>query len=50
SLPIIAILLAALPDRQPNDERTAMRMALGLALAWLLLVISSGALQIALTS
>ena len=47
SLPIIAILLAALPDRRPDDERTAMRFALGLASAWLLLVISSGAIQIA---
>jgi lactate permease len=50
SLPIIAILLAALPDRKPNDERTAMRMALGLAFVWLLLVISSGAVQVAIAS
>ncbi|MGI9521655.1 MAG: L-lactate permease [Hyphomicrobiaceae bacterium] len=48
SLPIIAILLAALPDRKPNDASTATRMALGLAFVWLLFVISSGTFQIAM--
>ena len=38
SLPIIAILLAALPSRQANDERTAMQIGLILALLWMSLV------------
>lgn len=50
SLPIIAILLAALPDRQDNDERTAIRMAVGLALLWLVLIMASGAVQIAMAT
>ena len=48
SLPIIAILLAALPDRAVDDERIAMRLGLGLALVWLLFVIGSGTVQFAL--
>lgn len=48
SLPIIALLLAALPNRKDGDERTAMRMALSLAAIWLLFVIASGFVQIAL--
>ncbi len=48
SLPIIAILLTALPNREAADERTAMRMALGLAVVWLLFVIASGTAQIAM--
>ena len=47
SLPIIAILMAALPTRQPEDERRAMRSGLMLAAAWLSLVIASGAWQVA---
>lgn len=49
SLPIIAILLSALPNREANDERTAMRMALGLAAVWLLFVVASGIVQAAMT-
>lgn len=48
SFPIIAILLAALPNREDGDERTAMRMGIGLAALWLLFVIASGFVQIAL--
>ena len=50
SLPVIAILLAALPSIETNDERTAMRMALGFAILWLLIVIASGSAQLALTA
>ena len=49
SLPIIAILLAALPDREATDERSAMRTGISLALVWLLIVIASGAVQVAIT-
>jgi L-lactate permease len=49
SLPIIAILLAALPDSKATDERFAMRMGIGLALVWLFFVIASGAVQTAVT-
>jgi lactate permease len=42
SLPVIAILVAALPERQSGDERAAMRTGLGLATIWLLMVIASG--------
>ena len=49
SLPIIAILLAALPDSKATDERFAMRMGIGLALIWLIFVIASGAVQTAVT-
>jgi lactate permease len=47
SLPIIAILLAALPDRKATDERSAMRTGISLALVWLLFVMASGAVQTA---
>jgi hypothetical protein len=46
SLPIISILIAALPDRTKGDERTAMRAGLGLAAVWMLIVIASGWLQL----
>ena len=42
SLPVIAILVAALPNRQAGDERAAMRAGLGLASIWVLMVIASG--------
>ena len=48
-MPIIAILLAALPHREADDERKAMRLGLGLALIWLLFVITSGAVQFAIS-
>lgn len=47
SLPMIAILLAALPNREPGDEKVAMRHALGLAAIWMFTVIASGGLQFA---
>ena len=46
SLPVIAILTAALPDRRDGDERAAMHAGLGLAAIWLLLVIASGWTQL----
>jgi lactate permease len=48
SLPVIAILLAALPNREADDERTAMRVGLGLAFVWILFVIASGVAQLAM--
>lgn len=48
SLPVIAILVAALPERRPGDERTAMRQALCLSGFWLFIVIASGWTQLAL--
>lgn len=48
SLPVIAILVAALPETRPGDERTAMRQALGLAGIWLTIVVTSGWVQLAL--
>ena len=48
SLPIIAILLAALPNEEINDKRTAVRFGLTLGIIWLLLVITSSAIQIAI--
>ncbi len=48
SLPIVAILMAALPDRQRDDERGALRWGLVLASVWMALVIASGWLQLAL--
>ncbi len=48
SLPVIAILVAAMPDHRAEDERMAMRQALGLAAVWLLMVIASGWLQLLL--
>ena len=47
ALPIIAILLAALSNREVGDERTAVRMGLSLGAIWVLIVIASGSLQIA---
>ncbi len=46
SLPIIAILLAALPERQREDDRTALRTGLWLAGVWMVLVIASGWVQL----
>jgi lactate permease len=48
SLPVIAILVAAMPESQPGDEGTAMRQALGLAGIWLTIVVASGWVQLAL--
>lgn len=48
SLPIIAILLAALPSRQANDERTALWIGLILALLWMMVVATSGIVQLAI--
>ncbi len=46
SLPIIAVLLAALPNRQPTDERHAMWIGLLLALVWGMVVVTSGIMQL----
>jgi lactate permease len=48
SLPVIAILLAALPDRDARDERVAMRMGLGFAVLWIMFVVASGSAQVAM--
>ena len=48
-MPIIAFLLAALIHREADNERKAMRLGLGLALIWLLFVITSGAVQFAIS-
>jgi len=48
SLPVIAILLTALPNRVANDERTAFRVGLGLAVLWVLFVVASGLAQLAI--
>lgn len=48
AFPIIAILLAALPNMEREDERIAVRAGFGLAALWLLFVIASGAAQLAL--
>jgi hypothetical protein len=48
SLPIISILLAALPDRTQGDEREALRRGLQLAAVWMALVIASGWVQVAI--
>lgn len=48
SLPVIAILLTALPNRVANDERTAFRVGLGLAILWVLFVVASGLAQLAI--
>lgn len=42
SLPVLAILLAAMPDRQPGDESTAMRVGLAIA-AWNVALATLGA-------
>ncbi|MFT5450402.1 MAG: hypothetical protein ACI9DC_005608 [Gammaproteobacteria bacterium] len=44
---IIALLLAALPNRANDDERTAMWMALGLAAISRVVVMVSGFVQFA---
>ena len=48
SLPVIAILLAALPNRQQDDERIAMSTGLKLATLWMVMVIASGWAQLLL--
>ena len=48
SLPVIALLIAALPERQPTDEPLAVKIGLGLATGWMILVIASGLVQIAM--
>ena len=48
SLPIISILLAALPDRTQADEREGLRRGLQLAALWMAMVIGSGWVQVAL--
>ena len=50
SLPVIALLIAALPSRQDSDEPLAVKVGLGLAILWIILVIASGQLQIAMAS
>ena len=47
SLPIIAILLAALPERRRQDEAASLRIGLQLAAVWLAMVVASGWLQLA---
>jgi lactate permease len=47
SLPILAILLAALPNREISDDHTAVQTALKLAVLWILFVIASGMMQLA---
>jgi lactate permease len=44
ALPVLVILLAALVDRTPQDDRTAMRIGLGLNLVYIPLLIASGTL------
>jgi hypothetical protein len=46
SLPVIALLLAALPDSEPADTRNAMRTGLALAALWTVVVAASGLVQI----
>ncbi|MCA8926626.1 MAG: L-lactate permease [Alphaproteobacteria bacterium] len=46
SLPIAAILVAALPNRSAADEREALRRGLQLAAVWLAMVIASGWIQL----
>ena len=48
SLPVIAVLVAALPDGHKPDEAYALRRGLQLALGWLLLVALSGFVQVSL--
>jgi lactate permease len=48
SLPVISLLIAALPDRGAGDERAAMRAGLGLAAIWMVVVIASGWTQLLL--
>lgn len=46
SLPIVAILLAALPNRVSGDERIAVTTGLKLAILWITIVIASGWVQL----
>ena len=46
SLPVIAILMAAMPGRQAGDERRATILGLGFSALWLALVAASGVLQL----
>ena len=46
SLPVIAILMAAMPERQASDERRATKLGLGFSALWLTLVAASGMLQL----
>lgn len=46
SLPVIAIALAALPDRRTEDEPVAVRAGLKLAAIWLAMVTASGLVQV----
>lgn len=46
SLPVIALLLAALPDREVHDTRIAMRAGLVLAVLWMAVVATSGLVQL----
>jgi len=50
SLPVIAILLTALPNRETSDDHIAMRTALKLATLWILFVITSGLVQLAVAA
>lgn len=50
SLPVIAILLTALPNREVSDDHTAVRTALKLAFIWTLFVIASGLVQLAIAT
>ena len=45
SLPVIALLTAALPTREPSDEQFAVKVGLALSSLWMALVISSGLVQ-----
>ena len=47
SLSVIAILIAAMPDRQASDDRSAVKLVLRLAVFWLVIVATSGAVQMA---
>ncbi|MFM9941818.1 MAG: hypothetical protein ACKVP7_20225 [Hyphomicrobiaceae bacterium] len=50
ALPVAAILLSALPDRSPEDDRTVMRLGLCLAASHLIVLALSGAVWIWLGS
>ena len=45
SLPVIALLTAALPTRDPTDEQFAVKTGLVLSSLWMMLVIASGLVQ-----
>ena len=49
SLPVVAVLLAALPKGEAGDEAYALRSGLMLALLWVSMVAASGFAQISLT-